>query len=127
MKFNIVVLIVLIKFLFVFTKIIFDIDPDVQLCKEIANDIFDISKMEVIPVNDSVTFLNGTFKILNDIKSPFKVKITTERYIKGQWVKGELNRNIYDFCYSMKDRLDIVYPLTKHVKSRCPVKAGVEF
>lgn len=126
MQFNTVVLIVLINFSYVFTKILFDIDPDFRLCPGVANDIFDVSKVEVIAVNDSLTYLNGTFKILSNIKSPFKVSLTTQRFNRGQWVKGELNRDILDFCFVMRNRLDIVYPLTKHIKSRCPVKAGVK-
>lgn len=128
MKFNIVVvLFVLINFSsVVFPAIIFDIDPDYKDCPGVVNDIFDLSKLEIIPINDSATFLNGPFKILNEIKSPFKVLFTTKRLIKGQWVKGELNKHIIDFCLTMKNRLDVFYPIAKHFKSRCPTKAGVK-
>lgn len=126
MNLNVVILFVIIHSKSVFTTIIFDIDPDYKTCPGVVNDLFDISKMEVIAVNDNENFLNGSFKILHPIKAPFKGSFTTTRLIRGQWVKAEINRQVSDLCSAMINPVDIVYRLLKNVKSRCPVKAGVK-
>lgn len=111
----------------VLSKTIFDIDGERRPCPGIVNDLYDISTLDVIAINDSVKVLNGTFKILSEIKSPFELRITTQRLIRGQWVNGEINRVVNDFCVDMRNPLDALYTITKQLKNKCPFKPGVCF
>lgn len=122
---SVVVLFLLINC--VLSKIIFDIDGDRRSCPGIVDDLFDISNLEVIAINDSLNVLNGTFKVLSEIKSPFVFRITSQRLTRGQWVSGEINRVINDFCVTMRSPVDAVYTITKHLKNKCPFKPGVCF
>lgn len=125
MRVSVVVLFTIINC--VLSKVIFDIDGEQRPCPGIINDLYDISELEIIAINDTLNVLNGTFKVLSEMRSPFEYRITTQRLTRGQWVSGEINRVVSDFCVAMQNRLDAVYTISKHFKNRCPFKPGVSF
>lgn len=121
----VVVLFVLINC--VFSKIRFDFGADRKSCPGIIDDLFDISDMEVIAVNDTLNVLHGTFKVINELKSPCILQVTSKRFTRGQWVNGELNRLVHDMCLIIKNPTDAFYTIMKHIKNSCPFKPGVCF
>lgn len=86
--------------------------------------MFDFSNTELIPENDTHTFINGSVKSLDDIKAPILTLITAEYYTRGEWVMRAFNRTYPDFCFSMKNPIEPWYYVTKDWGS-CPYKSGV--
>lgn len=125
MKVSVVVLFILVNY--VLSKVEFDFDADFKTCPKTLDDIVDMSGLEIVAVNDTLNALNGTIKFLNDIKSPFRFEFKTERFIRGQWVNGEINRVVNDLCFTMNNPLDSIYTVTKNMKKKCPWKKGVCF
>ena len=86
----------------------------------------DPRQMEVVPIDDGVSALNGTVRVLKVIKAPFHTKITSRKWERGQWVPAIVNKEVYDMCFSIKNPLEMWYPVTRTLKvNGCPVKPGV--
>lgn len=104
--------------------VILQVEPDFKVCNNVTD--LDLSDIEIIPVNDSLTVLNGAIGILKNIPSPIRVTLRTERFNRGQWVPGEYNRFIKDFCKVMHDKDEAWTKVTEQFKNQiCPFKAGV--
>ena len=87
---------------------------------------FDFSYLEIIAVSDYKVYLNGTWKILGDVKSPWAVTIFTEKYIRNQWSVVILNKKIPDFCEVVQKITEPWYYVTSHfIPKNCPFPAGV--
>ena len=86
--------------------------------------VHDFSKLKLIPVNDTHTFINGTWTFLKDIKSPWPVHITAEHFHRGHWTMRAFNRLYKDWCFSMKNPMEPFYFGFKNFQD-CPIKAGV--
>lgn len=88
--------------------------------------LVDVSNFDIISTDDSHTFLNGTFKFDAEIKQPWKGKIYSEKYDRGEWVVNILDRNVDDICQKMKDPMSPLY-LYFYDQPQCPIKPGVSF
>lgn len=73
--------------------------------------------------------MNGTFTIIKEMATGMGYKLTTERYIDGRWVPGEIKKECNDLCKEIADPFSqpVVYMIyQKAVKQkRCPYKPGV--
>lgn len=78
----------------------------------------------MVPVNDTHTFVDGKWKILQDLKSPWKGRLTMEKYTQGQWLVQGFDRKYDDICSSLKNPAEPVYDVFKSVPG-CPSEAGV--
>ena len=88
--------------------------------------LFDASNFEIIPENDTHTFLNGSLKVLVDISSPWFLHTHLEHHVQGKWLLQAFTKNISDFCPELKSPLQPWYYATKNLKG-CPIPAGVSF
>lgn len=88
------------------------------------SDFHDFSKLELIPYNDTHTFFNGTWKILREIKSPWKVRIFAEHYVQGKWFVEAYDKTYRDFCKAFKNPLEPWYDVFKNLQG-CPIPARV--
>ena len=87
----------------------------------------DFSGLEVIPENDTHTFINGTWKFLKRIESPWPMHVYTEHYIRGEWLVQAFDSFHYkDFCQSIKNPAEPWYYAFKGFKG-CPIPEGVSF
>ena len=84
----------------------------------------DLSELEFIPVNDTHTFVNGTWNFMKDINNPWPVHFFAEHYVQGQWLVQAYDRHYKDFCDSLKNPIEPWYFMFKDRKG-CPIKAGV--
>lgn len=83
----------------------------------------DCSNLEVVMESDYDVFLNGTIKVLKDIKH-VPVKLYAEKYDRGQWHVALYNKKLRNFCTKFHSSLELWYYYTKNFP-RCPLKAGV--
>lgn len=104
--------------------VILQVNSDYKICNKVT--YLDLSDLEIIPVNDSLTVLNGGIGFLKNIPSPIRVTIRTERFDRGQWVPGEYNRFIKDFCQVLHNTDEAWTKITSKFKNQnCEFKAGV--
>lgn len=103
--------------------VILQVDPEYKICNKLK--YLDFSDVEIIPVNDSMTVLNGGIGILKNIPSPIRVQVRTERFFRGQWVPGEYNRYLRDFCAVLHDKDAWTNITAKFKNQKCDFKAGV--
>ena len=86
----------------------------------------DPTKVEMIAIDDGISVLNGTLKVLKIIKSPWHLKMTSRKWERGKWVPAIVNKEVYDICSTLKSPLEGWYHVTKNMKlSGCPIKSGV--
>lgn len=101
--------------------------PEIKDCSkemEVAGGIADLSKFQIISTDDTHTYINGTIKFNADIKQPWKAKLFSEKYDRGQWVVDILDRNVDDACQKMTDPMSPLY-MYEYDQPRCPIKPGV--
>lgn len=92
---------------------------------KIPNDgIIDFSKIELIPVNDTHTFINGVIKFPKGAKEPWKVHIYAEIYERSEWLKQAVNHHADNVCSTMFNPLYPSYPWTKTFPG-CPLAENV--
>lgn len=54
------------------------------------------------------------------------VKVSSQRFDRGKWHVGEVNRQITDLCLELQTKLEPWYPVTSQMKHKsCPIPAGV--
>lgn len=52
--------------------------------------------------------------------------LSSERYDRGKWHVGEINRRIADLCVDLQDKHEPWYIVTKNMEHKsCPIAAGV--
>ena len=56
----------------------------------------DPRQLDVVPIDDGVSALNGSVRMLKVIKAPFHVKITSRKWERGQWVPAIVNKEVFD-------------------------------
>lgn len=78
----------------------------------------------MVPVNDTHTFLDGKWKIIEDLDSPWKGRLTMEKYTQGQWLVQGFDRKYDDICPTLHSPAEPIYNVFKNVPG-CPSKAGV--
>lgn len=86
--------------------------------------MFDFSELELIPENDTHTFINGKWKMVNDLNSPWKGSLKMEKLIRGEWLVQAFNREYQDICPTLHNPAEPYYSVFKDVPG-CPSKAGV--
>lgn len=121
-------LIFFMGFNFCFSKLIPIIYEELEYCVEPKNNarMFDFSQLEIFAETDTNVFLNGTWKFLKEVKSPWISNVFTERYERGQWNVELMNRRIPDFCESIQTKTEIWYHVTQYFEPKtCPFPAGV--
>lgn len=85
---------------------------------------FDFSGLEIIAENDTHAYLNGSWKFLKEVSSPWVYVIYTERFERGQWNLFAFNKRVPDFCKVIHSPTEPWYMIYKNVPG-CPLKAGV--
>lgn len=87
---------------------------------------FDYSELEFITESDTVVYLNGSWTFLEEVSSPWKSVLLTERFVRGQWVLETFQKKIDDFCAVIQDPLAPWYKITsKFEPKHCPFPKGV--
>lgn len=51
--------------------------------------------------------------------------MSSQRFIRGKWAKGEMNRQIADFCVVFQDEKEPWFLVTSQFEHKCPIPAGV--
>jgi hypothetical protein len=85
--------------------------------------IADFSGSEIVMESDTDFFLNGTFKFLKPLHSPWKVNVIGERWYRDQWVPGA-EKKLSDACGEMHNKAYPTYPFFEGQKG-CPLEPGV--
>ncbi|KAG5676551.1 hypothetical protein PVAND_006376 [Polypedilum vanderplanki] len=88
--------------------------------------IFDMSSIELIPINDTHTYLNGTLQFLQDIHHGWKARVYIEQRRQNQWQIQAFDRTYKDLCDNLAMLKEPFYPYIEHMK-KCPLKAGDEW
>lgn len=87
---------------------------------------YDTSGVELIALTDTDLFVNGSLKILKEVKSPFSGKVFAERFDRGAWSLELFNRNYNDFCTTFINPLEPSYVFTSKMEPKaCPFPANV--
>lgn len=109
-------------------KVVTMFDEAIKDCTtpETKAGVYDFTGMDVIAQDDTHAFLNGTWKFLKDVKSPWVYVIYTERFERGQWNVYAFNKRVSDFCKVIHSPTESWYNIYKNVDG-CPLKAGVSF
>jgi hypothetical protein len=109
-----------------FRKIVPIISEEYENCARPEEDYgaIDFSSYELIALNDYEVFVNGSVKMLKDIKGILPIHIFAERFERGQWVVMYYDTKRPNFCKSLKDPVEIWYEAAKDLKG-CPLKPGV--
>ncbi|CAO1312731.1 unnamed protein product [Diamesa serratosioi] len=106
-------------------KIVLIVDENYELCQDGDPAVFDVSKLIVTQHNDTYTYVEGTIKALQNIKSPAVVAAFAERQIKGKWERSMIDRKVPDFCSLIQNPAEVWYFVTKNLNIKeCPFKAG---
>jgi hypothetical protein len=94
--------VLLLSSLLIFTTIPFAVsvmkfvlDEKIEICSK--EHTLDISKFQLIMINDTTTVANGSIKSLQEIKSPWKLGFFGEQFERGVWFK-KFERKFDDFC-----------------------------
>lgn len=85
--------------------------------------MFDVSTMEFIPENDTMTLLNGTWKFLQEVKRPWYQEVHLEKYDRGGW-QLKAKKTYFDMCNDLHSKIEPAYFITKSFP-RCPIPKGV--
>lgn len=93
--------------------------------KDQFENVLGFSDLELVPINDTDTFINGTLKINKIIQEPLRVVFDFKRYFRGQWVL-ELKKTYDNLCPDLHDPMSMVSFFTKYLP-KCPMEAGVSF
>ena len=86
--------------------------------------VIDFSNFKLVPVNDTHTYTNGSWKFLRPLQSPWHGSLKTEKYIRGEWLMQALSRQYADICESFHNPLEPFYDFTKDMDG-CPAEKGV--
>lgn len=103
---------------------------EIEICgeKEERAGVFEFSELEIFAESDEHVYLNGTWKFLKEIKSPWKSHVFTERKIRGKWSTEILNKKIPDFCEVIQRPTEPWYHVTSKFEHKdCPFPAGVRY
>ena len=63
---------------------------------------------------------------MRPLQSPWHGSLTTEKYIRGEWLMQALSRKYDDICTSFHNPLEPFYDFTKDMVG-CPAEKGVRF
>lgn len=119
-----------VSFLLANAKLIPIVYEDIEFCAKEGEDakMFDYSHLEIFAESDTKVYLNGSWIVLKEIKSPWKVTFFAEKYIRSQWNMEMFNKKIPDFCKVIQSPLELWYHVTsKFNHKNCPFPAGVRF
>lgn len=86
--------------------------------------MFDYSNLQIIPENDTHTFLNGSVKFLREMSDSWHLHLHTEHYERGQWLPQAYVQDIADYCKEMHNPVQPWYYATKDFKG-CPIPKDV--
>ena len=136
---NLLKLIFLALWVVVNGKIEIVFDGGIENCGEGRS--LDLSKLEFVPVNDTHVVLNGIYQhfcylydqiqnmfsfkgsfIFNiEVRSPWFVKLTFEKFQNGKWQPSSISRNIPDFCsvVTMLYFIEIINCILNNFVFRC--------
>lgn len=81
--------------------------------------------MQLVPVNDTHTFINGTWRFMQDLAAPWRASCVAERYIRGKWFREAINRQYNDLCKVWHSPSEPFYEVSK-TQPGCPMKSGVK-
>lgn len=85
--------------------------------------VFDFSQFEFVPVSDSDTAFNGTWKFNYDMMSPWRIEFHLQKYDRGEWLL-QLKKTYANFCPELRNPLHPGNFILKHIPA-CPIKAQV--
>jgi hypothetical protein len=106
-------------------KVVIDFYEEIFNCnKKGEAGFFDLSGLELFVDDSYKTYVNGTWKFLKDVKSPWNWHIYAEEFERGEWNIRAVNRNISDMCPTLHSPLEPWYKLYKD-QPGCPIKVGV--
>lgn len=89
---------------------------------------FDYSELEIIAETDTKVYMNGSWKFLKEVKSPWTSVVFTEKYERGKWNVEMFYKRIPNFCESIQKETEPWYHITKHFEPKsCPFPAGVSW
>lgn len=89
---------------------------------------FDYSEMEIIVESDTEAYLNGSWNIVEETKSPWNMTIYSEKYERGVWNVQAFQRRIPDFCRVIQSPFEPWYHISsKFVPKNCPFPKGVSW
>ncbi|CRK97123.1 CLUMA_CG010520, isoform A [Clunio marinus] len=109
---------------FVQGKVRFSIDDNYEVCSPETDSFqtFDTSKIELVSVNDTHTYLNGSLTTLFELP-PWPARFYTEKLYGDKWEIFIINRQVKDFCSEMHAKNEFWYEIMKHFNP-CPYKIG---
>lgn len=105
---------------------ILDFEDDLKDCtnEEERAGYFDLKELNIYVADDLKSYLNGTWKFLKDVNSPWHWLTIVEEFKRGAWVPWIIRRNIPDWCAVMHSSSEVWYGIYKD-QPGCPIKAGV--
>lgn len=109
------------KIFFLYNKI-----TDHEDCtnKSQADRLLNFKDFQLIAVNDTHTFINGSLTFLEDVKKSFPVTLHGEHYERGQWLTQGYVQKIKNFCQELHNPLQPWYYISKKFNG-CPISKGV--
>ncbi|CRK97122.1 CLUMA_CG010519, isoform A [Clunio marinus] len=105
-------------------KLRFNVDDQYEVCSPETDSYqtFDPTDMNLISVNDTHTYLNGTFRTLINMP-PWHARVFTEKLYGEKWEIFMFNRNMPNFCSLWHLPTEVWYDITKKFQN-CPFKVG---
>lgn len=86
---------------------------------------FGVDSLEIVVESDTEIFLNGSVKILREVKTPWVAEYFAEQYVRDQWVRSPIQRKFDDLCLFIHSPTELWFRITQSVPN-CPFKAGVK-
>lgn len=102
-------------------------EEGVEKCSEnVENEAgyFSVDNLEVLVESDTDIFLNGSVKIMKELKSPWLSEYYAEQFYRDQWVRSPIQRKFDDLCQVFHSPTEMWYPILKDVPG-CPFAEGV--
>jgi hypothetical protein len=99
----------------------------VEKCPENADNdagYFGVDAIDIVVESDTDIFLNGSVKILKELKSPWLAEYYAEQFYRDTWVRSPIQRKFDDLCLSFHSPKEIWYKILKDVPE-CPFEADV--
>jgi hypothetical protein len=112
---------------FASSKILVFPDEKIEKCQEFLDKDaghFNYDSFEIITVSDTEIFLNGSIKIIKELKAPWVSEIYAEQFVRNSCIQTPLQRKFNDICPHLHNPLEIWYKLMKNVQG-CDYKEGV--
>ncbi|CRK97124.1 CLUMA_CG010521, isoform A [Clunio marinus] len=123
MKNNFIIFCLCILFSTTFGKLGLTVDDNYEKCAspEESFNTLDVSGAEIVTVNDTHSYLNGTAKFLVDLDPPWPIHFYIEKLYGNKWATTGVDRMFEDFCEDMHRPYEPWFKLMSHFKG-CPYK-----